>query len=168
MLVFASQLPGALIEDEIGVDTRCVLWVREGEMLLVGKNQVGTLTKTPTLGESYESIIITLNEDMLRKIALEEHLESRTKYAGLSNIPIPSNPFLEGYFQSIIPYIRNTSERMTEVMEILKVKELIKLLLHHPPQLQSFLFDFSEPYKVDLERFMLHNFKYNVPLEKFA
>ena len=31
-----------------------------------------------------------------------------------------------------------------------------------------FLFDFSEPYKIDLEKFMLSNFHFNVPVERFA
>ncbi|MBS1564016.1 MAG: helix-turn-helix transcriptional regulator, partial [Bacteroidetes bacterium] len=30
------------------------------------------------------------------------------------------------------------------------------------------LFDFSEPYKIDLEQFMLRNFYFNVPVERFA
>jgi AraC-like DNA-binding protein len=30
------------------------------------------------------------------------------------------------------------------------------------------LFDFSEPYKIDLEKFMLRNFHFNLPVEKFA
>jgi AraC-like DNA-binding protein len=30
------------------------------------------------------------------------------------------------------------------------------------------LFDFSDPYKIDLEKFMLSNFHFNFPLEKFA
>ena len=51
---------------------------------------------------------------------------------------------------------------------MLKVKEGMKLLLHAMPKLSNLLFDFSEPYKVDLEEFMLSNFHYNLPSEKFA
>lgn len=36
------------------------------------------------------------------------------------------------------------------------------------PGLRSFLFDFSEPHKIDLERFRLINYQFNVPVEKFA
>jgi AraC-like DNA-binding protein len=53
-------------------------------------------------------------------------------------------------------------------MGMLKVKEGVKLLLHAMPGLSTFLFDFSAPYKIDLERFMLSNFHFNVPVEKFA
>ncbi|QNN42607.1 helix-turn-helix domain-containing protein [Pedobacter roseus] len=139
-----------------------------GEVLLIGKNQLGTLTKTPLPGGNYETIVISLQEDLLRKIVLEEKLEADCKYIGPPNILIPSNEFLQGYFQSIIPYARSSGATMTDEMGILKVKEGIKLLLLAMPSLRNFLFDFSEPYKIDLEKFMLSNFHFNVPIEKFA
>jgi AraC-like DNA-binding protein len=141
----------------------------KGEMLLIGKNQLGTLTKRPLSNEEhYETVVISLQEDLLRKIALEEQIEVRQKYTGPLNILIPSNDFLKGYFQSVIPYIRNPAEAITTDIGILKVKEGVKLLLHAMPQLSNLLFDFSEPHKIDLEEFMLDNFYYNLPIEKFA
>lgn len=139
-----------------------------GELLLIGKNQLGTLTKTPLPGGNYETIVISLQEELLRKIVLEEKLEADGKYIGPPNILIPSNEFLQGYFQSIIPYARSSGATMTDAMGILKVKEGIKLLLLAMPTLRNFLFDFSEPHKIDLEKFMLSNFHFNVPVEKFA
>jgi AraC-like DNA-binding protein len=139
-----------------------------GEMLLIGKNQLGTLTKTPLPGANYETIVISLQEDLLRKIVLEEKLEADRKYIGPPNLLIPTNEFLQGYFQSIIPYARSSGAAMTDKMGILKVKEGVKLLLLALPGLRSFLFDFSEPHKIDLKKFMLSNFRFNVPVQKFA
>lgn len=139
-----------------------------GELLLIGRNQLGTLTKTPLSGGHYETIVISLQEDLLRKIILEEKLETDRKYTGPANILIPSNEFLQGYFQSVIPYARSSGADLTDGMGILKVKEGIKLLLLALPELRNFLFDFSEPYKIDLEKFMLNNFQFNIPIEKFA
>ena len=139
-----------------------------GEMMLIGKNQVGTLTKTPLPGSNYETIVISLQEDLLRKIALEGKLETEKKHHGPHNILIPTNDFLQGYFQSIVPYARSSGASMTDEMGILKVKEGVKLLLLAMPHLRDLLFDFSEPFKINLERFMLSNFHYNIPIEKFA
>jgi len=139
-----------------------------GEMLLISKNQLGQLTKTPLPDEDYETIVISLQEDLLRKIALEERIEIEEKYIGPLNILIPGNDFLRGYFQSVIPYVRNPAERITTDMGMLKVKEVVKLLLRAMPGLDRFLFDFSEPHKIDLEKFMLSNYHFNVPIEKFA
>lgn len=139
-----------------------------GGVLLIGKNQLGTLTKTPVPGGNYETIVISLQEDLLRKIVLEEKLEADRKYTGPPNILIPSNEFLQAYFQSIVPYARSSGSAMTDEMGILKVKEGVKLLLLALPELRNFLFDFSAPHKIDLEKFMLSNFHFNIPVEKFA
>jgi AraC-like DNA-binding protein len=139
-----------------------------GELLLIGKNQLGTLKKTPLPGGNYETIVISLQEDLLRKIVLEDKLEAERKYIGPPNILIPTNEFLQGYFQSIVPYARNAGAAMTDEMGILKVKEGVRLLLIALPELRNLLFDFSDPYKIDLEKFMLSNYQFNVPVEKFA
>ncbi len=81
-----------------------------GEMLLIGKNQLGTITKTPLAGGNYETIVISLQEDLLRKIVLEEKLQADRKYIGPPNVLIPSNEFLQGYFQSIVPYARSSGD----------------------------------------------------------
>jgi AraC-like DNA-binding protein len=140
----------------------------KGQMLLVGKNQLGQITKTPLPGEDYETIVIQLQEDLLRKIALEEQIDLQQHYTGPPNVLIPVNDYLQGYFQSILPYVRHSAERTTSAMSLLKVTEGVKLLLDAMPALSTFLFDFSEPYKIDLEKFMLSNFHFNVPVEKFA
>lgn len=142
--------------------------ISAGEVLLIHKNQLGTLTKTPEPDGHYETIVISLQEDLMRKIALEEKMDANAKYTGSSNLILPNNDFLKGYFQSIIPYARSSGAAMTDELGLLKVKEGIKLILLAVPELHNFLFDFSEPYKIDLERFMLDNFYFNVPVEKFA
>jgi len=142
--------------------------MRGGEMLLIRKNQLGQITKTPLDGKDYETIVITLQEDFLRKIALEEGIEVTQKYTGPPNILIPGNAFLQGFFQSLIPYVRQPEEKLTTALGMLKVKEAVQLLQHALPGLREFLFDFSEPYKIDLEKFMLSNFHFNFPLDKFA
>ena len=142
--------------------------MRRGDMLLIRKNQLGQITKTPLPDEDYQTIVIILQEDLLRKIALEEQIDIQHKYTGQPNILIPPNDFLRGYFQSIIPYVRNSTEPVANHLGMLKVREGVQLLLHAMPELKEFLFDFSEPHKIDLEKFMLSNFYFNVPVEKFA
>lgn len=139
-----------------------------GEVLLIQKNQLGEITKTPLEDENYETIVISLQEDLLRQIALEEQIETGQKYTGPSNILIPGNDFLRSFFQSLMPYIQHPDEKITSAVGMLKVKEAVYLLLNTMPELNKFLFDFSEPYKIDLEKFMLSNFHYNIPIDKFA
>lgn len=142
--------------------------IEEGDMLLIRRNQLGEITKTPLNGQDYQTIVICLYEDLLRQIALEEQIEPAGKYTGPGNIPVPGTDFMHAFFQSIIPYVRHSEEKITNAVGMLKVKEAVLLLLHTKPELKDFLFDFSEPYKVDLEKFMINNFHYNIPVEKFA
>ena len=142
--------------------------MKRGEMLLISKNQLATLTKNPEPDDNYQTIVISLQEELLRRIALEEHIEPQHGYLGPPNVLIPQNDFLRGYFQSVVPYLHNPEEKLTTTMGMLKVNEGVKLLLHAMPGLSRLLFDFSEPHKIDLEKFMLSNFHFNIPVEKFA
>lgn len=158
------QVSGQFVLETFGQN----ISMNAGEMLLIGKNQLGTIVKTPVAGGYYETVVISLQEDLLREIVLEEKLEADQKFSGPQNMLIPVNDFLQGYFQSIVPYARSSGTSMTDEMGLLKVKEGVKLLLLTRPELRNLLFNFAEPYKIDLERFMLRNFHFNVPVEKFA
>lgn len=142
--------------------------IDKGTILLIGRNQLGQITKSPSNGESFQTIIICLKEDLLRQIALDENVEIAGKFEGATNIIIPDSDFFRSYFQSLLPYINHSSEPITQAVGLLKIKEVVLLLLNAFPQLKDFLFDFTEPYKMDLEKFMLNNFQYNLPIEKFA
>ncbi|PZR28719.1 MAG: AraC family transcriptional regulator [Azospira oryzae] len=139
-----------------------------GNMILIRKNQLVEIIKQPVNGEDYQTIVIILKEDVLRQIALERHIEPVQKYTGPANVVIPENDFLRGFFQSIIPYVKHSEETIAHTVGELKIKEAVQLLLHTNPKLAGFLFDFSEPHKIDLEKFMVGNYHFNVPVEKFA
>jgi AraC-like DNA-binding protein len=139
-----------------------------GQMLLAQKNQLGQITKVPLEGEDYQTIVIKLKEDLLRKIALEEQIATGQKYTGPANILIPGNDLLQAFFQSVLPYIRHPEEKITNTVGMLKVREAVYLLLNIMPALRELLFDFSEPYKIDLEKFMRRNFHYNISVDEFA
>lgn len=140
---------------------------KSGDMLLVRKHQFVKTTKTPINKEYYKAILFVLKDDILRKYAMEHQIETNEKHNGQSNILIPENAFLKGFFNSLIPYMQN-QKNISNQLSTLKVKEAVELLLLAKPDLKNFLFDFSEPHKIDLEKFMLSNFKFNVPIENFA
>lgn len=142
--------------------------LRKGGVLLVGKNQLAQITKTPLPDEHYETVVISLQENLIRQMALDDQIQVTRRYTGAPNVVIPANEFLQGFFQSVTPYVRHPAEKIPAAMGFLKVREAVTLLMHIMPELRNFLFDFSEPYKIDLKKFMLSNFHFNVPVEKFA
>lgn len=141
--------------------------MESGELLLIGKNQLGTITKTPLPGEDYQTFVLILQDEVLRKIAQEEQIDLTRKYQGPPNVLVENDDFLKAFFQSILPYI-NASDRITPEMGEMKIREAVRLLLRANPQLSAFLFDFSEPHKIDLEKFMMTNYHFNMSVEKFA
>ena len=141
--------------------------LEEGQLLLGGRNQFAKTLKIPAGDREYQCLSVVLSVDRLRRYALENEVTCEEKYHGRKNILLEPNCLLKGYFQSLLPYVdqwKNVSKKLTTM----KVYEAIELLLLLQPELKSFLFDFSDPHKTDLEEFMLRNFNYNAPIENFA
>ena len=85
---------------------------------------------------------------------------------GESNVIMDVDPFMKSYFDSLMPYFTQP-EKLTPALAQIKTMEVIALLLRNG-SLKNFLFDFSEPHKLDLEAYMNRHFSYNVPLAQFA
>jgi AraC-like DNA-binding protein len=167
--LFAEHVLAMQIAGQLTLETSSQrISTKPGDLLLMHRHQLVKLTKTPLPGEDYKIIYMLLSEDILRKYALENKLELREKYRGKWNVFVPKNEFMLGFIQSLIPYKDKPRAGLTNKLGLLKVKEAVELLLYSMPELKSFLFDFSEAHKMDLEKFMLSNFHFNVPIEKFA
>jgi AraC family transcriptional regulator, exoenzyme S synthesis regulatory protein ExsA len=141
--------------------------LNEGQILLARGNQFAKCIKIPADDKEYRCISVLLSFARLRKFALDNEIICEEKYDGNKNIILESNPLLNGYFLSILPYVdqlKNVSEKLMSI----KVNEAIELLLHLHPHLQSLLFNLANPHKQDLETFMLKNFHYNASVEHFA
>jgi len=141
---------------------------RIGNIGLIRKNQIfKSIKKNAPDGTPYESVCILFNEEILRKYSAENEIYSTTPYRGNQWIDLTNSDFLNGFFQSLLPYFKQP-ERLSKKRIDLKTVEAIELLLEHNPALKDFLFDFKEPFKINLEAFMLSHFTYNISMEKFA
>jgi len=141
--------------------------LEEGQFLLARRNQFAKSIKIPAADKEYQCISVLLTTDRLQQFALDNDIVCEKRYQGSKNILIDPNNMLKGYFLSVFPYTewdKPVSKRLASI----KVNEAIALLLEMRPDLQSFLFDFSDPHKQNLEEFMLKNFHYNAPIEQFA
>jgi AraC-like DNA-binding protein len=144
-----------------------MLVLKKNQLLLSRKNQLVKTIKNPGADEAYKSISVLLTNAALREFALNNDISSDKKYEGDYNLVIKPDALLKSYFQSILPYVEQ-SEKINKKLAPLKTTEAIELLLNLKPALKTFLFDFSEPYKIDIEKFMQQNYHYNVPVENFA
>jgi len=141
--------------------------LEEGQLLIAHRNQFAKSVKIPAADKEYKCLSVVLSIERLRQFALDNEIASQEKYQGRKNILLEQSYFLKGYFLSLLPYVEHW-KNVSRTLTVLKVNEAIELPLQLQPQLKSFLFDFSDPRKTDLEEFMLKNFHYNAPIENFA
>ena len=143
------------------------LILKKNQIILAQKNQLTKSIKIPAADKVYKSISVILTDAALQKYAADNSIHENKKYTGEKNLLLKPDAFVKTYFQSLLPYVEQF-EKINKKMAAIKTNEAIELLLHQKPSLKSFLFDFSAPHKTDLEKFMLQNFHYNVPIEHFA
>ena len=139
-----------------------------GAISLVRKNTLLKVVKLPAPnGKPHESISIFFDEEMLKNLGTQENFLAGAPYRGDPGVDLTNNIFIKGYFDSLLPYIK-TGARLTPAMAELKTREAIQLILDHSSSLVNFLFDLSEPFKIDLEAFMNKNYIYRIPISQFA
>lgn len=141
--------------------------IPENTIVLVRKNQLVRTIKYPAKSGKYQFLSITLDKETLQQYALEKKIAVGKKYVGKEKLFFKPDEFLQNYFISLAPYINKTKEATPRLAD-LKIREAIELLLQSNPDFKQILFDFSEPYKMDLEEFMNQNYMFNVSVESFA
>ncbi|WP_211660276.1 helix-turn-helix domain-containing protein [Pedobacter nototheniae] len=141
--------------------------IPENTIVLVQKNQLVRTIKYPSKSGKYQLLSITLDKDTLQQYALENKIVVDKKYVDKEKLIFEPDDFLQNYFVSLAPYINKKKEATARLAD-LKIREAIELLLQYNPNFKQILFDFSEPYKMDLEEFMNKNYMFNITVESFA
>lgn len=138
-----------------------------GNFLLGRRNSLAKFLKEPNDTE-FKALYVFLPLEVLYELSTgfgNEQLTNRDEMPPV--ISVESHPALLSFVKSLDIYLKDSKIYDPEILK-LKTKELIWLLLRLQPDLSKVLFNFNEPGKIDLEKFMLQNYRYNVPLEKLA
>ncbi|WP_284464422.1 AraC family transcriptional regulator [Chryseobacterium sp.] len=141
--------------------------LKKSRVLLAHRNQFAKTLKVTASDTEYKAISIILKTEDLKKFATINNIVCDKKYSGKNNIVLKPDNFLKSYFQSLVPYLEQPEDG-NKRMVFSKITEIVELLLNINPEFKSFLFDFNEPHKINLEKFMLDNYHYNAPIENFA
>jgi len=159
---------GYIISGEIHLhNNNGMVVLHEGSIGIMRKNQLVKSIKVPPPGGVFKSVNIFLTQDFLRKYCAENKIVASERYMGAPMIQLSPDPFLQGYFDSLLPYFNLGASSPGTLAEI-KTREALELLLMRRPDLRDFLFDFTKPHKIDLEEYMNKHFMYNVPTLQFA
>ncbi len=140
---------------------------KEGTMGFIRRNQLLKTIKVPPAEGAFKSINVVFDQDFLRRYAAQNGIEAKGRFLGEGRMEMKPNPFLKGYFDSLVPYFDHP-EQINVSMAKLKIEEALELLLKTHPHTKEILFDFSEPFKIDIDAFMNQHYTYNVSLAQFA
>lgn len=146
--------------------------VHSGEAVFIRKDHNVRITKQPYMGKQFKGITMVFNREFLRNLYQEER-KNNTRFPVVkenfdhSMIKLPKRPQLESLFLSITPYF-SASEQLSTKLADLKVHEGVIALLDMDPRFYPVLFDFADPWKIDLMDFMNSNYTCDLTIEEFA
>ncbi len=140
--------------------------LKTNSITLLKRNQLVKVVKTPNakMG-SFKSITVFFSQEILRSYYSHNEFHHYGTNEESVILPIERDDIFLGYFNSLLPYFGNPLKLNSKIVE-LKLMEAIELLKGF--EFSKVLFDFREPYKIDIGYFMNKNFHFNVPISEFA
>jgi len=164
--MLAYVYSGEMILEENGQK----ICVHKGECVFLRRDNRISMTKQPLGEEQFQGIFMQFQREFLRaffKTLPKEDIPFDVQRAKPSVIKLPKTPVIDSLFQSMIPYF-DASQKPPEALMKLKLQEGVHSLLSIDIKFYSSLFDFTEPWKIDLLDFMEKNFMQALSMEEFA
>lgn len=140
---------------------------KKGDLYFAKKNQLIKFVKRPSAEEEFKSVSLYFDDDFLRSYAHENISPQSELKKKPSFLLLAGAEYLHYFMNSLLQY-QDLLENKTTPLVQLKQKEALALLLSYDASFGDILFDFSEPYKINLEEFMNKNYHFNIGLERFA
>lgn len=156
--------------EQIIEDRNKKITIRAGECAFIRRNHRLLMYKNSKGDELYKGISLTFNRSLLREFY------SRLKRADIpKNVSIPEeNVFkikpradINSLFRSLTPYF-DDDVKPTEGVAKLKLQEGIYALLNTSDIYFPILFDFTEPWKMDILEFLDENYMDELSMEQIA
>ena len=142
-------------------------YAHKGDCVFLRRNHQAQFTKRTFKGEPYKGISICLSREVLHNYFTEHHNDFPTtiQRTEIDLAVIPTTEKIKAFFDSILPYWEHTPSEAF-VQEVLH--QTIRLLTTYNTSFYPILFDFSDPWKIDLMEFMNRNYQYPLSLSEFA
>jgi AraC-like DNA-binding protein len=144
--------------------------IGKGECVFIPRNHLLTLYKRPANGERYCGIFMRFTRRFLRGMfARRERSNVVSQQAAFrpGTVKLPRTPELESLFASMTPYLDPETKPAGDLMQ-LKLQEGVLALLHADARFEQALFDFNEPWKIDILEFLEQNYMYEFSLDELA
>jgi len=141
-----------------------------GECIFIRRDHRVTFTKRPAGDEIFIGITMMLTRNFLRDYYQKLDRKFIPRQAQLfdeSVIKLPKSPALESIFLSLAPYF-HTDEKPSDDILNLKMQEGVMALLNINADFYPVLFDFTDPWKIDILEFLNANYMYELTMEEIA
>ncbi|MCD7909375.1 MAG: AraC family transcriptional regulator [Clostridium sp.] len=144
--------------------------IQPGECVFVRRDHRIQMHKQPAGEQQYQGISLTFKRNLLREFYNKmdkNDIPRNVSVAKESIFRIAPRPDITSLFQSLTPYF-DTDVQPTEEILHLKLQEGIYTLLNTDKNLFPILFDFTEPWKIDIMEFLNENYMYELSMEEIA
>ena len=144
--------------------------VGKGECVFIPRDHHITMYKRTKDGERYCGIFLMFTRRFLREMygKLAQHkVSADTPKLDSSVIKLPKTVELASLFASMTPYFDPEVKPKDDFMN-LKLQEGLLALLHIDKRFAPTLFDFNEPWKIDILEFMNENYMHEFTMNEMA
>lgn len=144
--------------------------IKAGECVFIRRNHRAVMYKKSKGKDSYKGISLVFNRGVLREFYTKiDKAELPKKYELTDKGIFKINPRADiiSLFQSLTPYF-DENVKPTEVIVNLKLLEGIYAILNNSEIFFPILFDFTEPWKVDIMDFLNKNYAEDLTMEQIA
>lgn len=144
--------------------------VRAGQCIFIRRDHRVNFTKRTVGEEAFKSISLVFKRNFLRKYYQtfpSGNELNNIKPLKSSVVELPETPGLQSLFLSLKPYFETEQEPKSELID-LKMQEGVLSLLAIDKAFFPTLFDFTEPWKIDILDFLNENYTYDLTMEEIA
>jgi len=144
--------------------------VKAGECVFVRRDHRVKFSKKALEGQPFKSVTLHFNRNFLRnyyqKIQLS-NLPKDAKPLGSSVFVLPKSPFIDSIFLSMLPFFESGQKPRQEMIDQ-RMEEGILALLDINDAFYPALFNFADPWKIDILDFLNQNYMYKLTMEEIA
>lgn len=145
--------------------------LHKGDCAFIRKDFSVQLIKQAYKGEQFKAIFLMFTTKFLREFYCKldkNELPEEARRSKVSLCKLPSNrPDIVSLFESMVPYF-DSGIQPTEELLNLKMTEGVYVLLNANKNLYASLFDFADPWKIDILEFLEKNYMNDLSLEEIA
>ncbi|WP_347218147.1 AraC family transcriptional regulator [Chryseobacterium sp.] len=156
--------------EQVIEDRNKTIKLKAGDCAFVRRDHRIKMYKNSKGEDLYKGISLVFQRSVLRdfysKINKSE-IPRDIKVSDKKVFKLEPTPAIESLFQSLTPYFDSNVQPAEDIVH-LKLIEGIYALLHNDELLYPILFDFTEPWKIDLLEFLNHNYMDDLSMDQIA